>query len=194
MPEPNPVPRWFPVGLLVWLGLAVAAGASGRVAMLRPPAPQLVVAALTVLLVLAGRMAPGLAAWLRTIDPRAGIALHLIRFVGIYFLILESRNELAAGFAIPGGIGDTAVAILAVGLLVASPAAGWWRRAALAWNVLGLLDILFVVVSAARLGRSDPAGMAPLLRLPLSLLPTFIVPLIIGSHLWLFGRLRSAHR
>jgi len=55
--------------------------------------------------------------------------------------------------------------------------------------VLGLADILFVVVTAARLGVADPESMAALLRLPLSLLPTFLVPLIIASHVVLGVRL-----
>ena len=55
-----------------------------------------------------------------------------------------------------------------------------------------LADILFVVVTAARLGVADPESMAALLRLPLSLLPTFLVPLIIASHVVLGVRL--AHR
>jgi hypothetical protein len=57
--------------------------------------------------------------------------------------------------------------------------------------VFGLIDILFVVVTAARLVLADPASMSPLLRLPLSLLPTFLVPLLIASHV-VFG-IRLAH-
>ena len=53
--------------------------------------------------------------------------------------------------------------------------------------MFGLLDLLFVVVTAARLGMADPASMAALLRLPLSLLPTFLVPLLLASHVLLFA-------
>jgi hypothetical protein len=62
----------------------------------------------------------------------------------------------------------------------------------LAWNVVGMLDIGFVVATAARLAAADPSSMRALLRLPLSLLPTFLVPLIIATHVWIFVRLRSA--
>jgi hypothetical protein len=52
------------------------------------------------------------------------------------------------------------------------------------------------VVTAGRLGLEDPASMAELLELPLSLLPTFLVPILIASHLVLGVRLlrRSAGR
>jgi hypothetical protein len=53
-----------------------------------------------------------------------------------------------------------------------------------------LADILYVVGTAARLAFADPASMSALLRLPLALLPTFLVPLIIASHVFIFSRLR----
>jgi hypothetical protein len=49
--------------------------------------------------------------------------------------------------------------------------------------------MLFVVATAARLGLAEPSSMAALLRLPLSLVPTFLVPLIIASHILIFVRL-----
>jgi hypothetical protein len=52
-----------------------------------------------------------------------------------------------------------------------------------------VLDILFVVATAARLALADPDSMQGLLHLPLSLLPTFLVPLIIASHVVLAIRL-----
>ena len=42
---------------------------------------------------------------------------------------------------------------------------------------------------AARLAAADPSSMRALLRLPLSLLPTFLVPLLIATHVWIFVRL-----
>ena len=59
------------------------------------------------------------------------------------------------------------------------------------WNAAGLLDIMGVVVSAAEHALADRTSMAALLHLPLSLLPTFLVPLIIASHIFIFSRLRK---
>ena len=65
------------------------------------------------------------------------------------------------------------------------------RTAYLAWNVVGLIDIVFVVVNAGRVAMADPDGMRALLQLPFILLPLFLVPLVIATHLLLFTRLRE---
>ena len=172
---------------VVWLLLAIAVG---MVATLPPTTPPFAVFGLTALVLAAGWFLEGFRAWLAVIDERCLVALHLTRFVGAYFLYLYARGELPYAFAVPGGLGDIAVAILAALLLLWGPPRDARRRVAyLAWNALGLVDILFVVVTAARLGLADPASMAALLRLPLSLLPTFLVPLIIASHVILGLRL-----
>ncbi len=119
------------------------------------------------------------------------VAVHLSRFIGIYFLVLYGRGQLPYDFAVKGGWGDITVALGAV-LLLAVPGLIERRALVLAWNVVGMLDIGFVVATAARLAAADPSSMRALLRLPLSLLPTFLVPLIIATHVWIFVRLRSA--
>jgi hypothetical protein len=68
------------------------------------------------------------------------------------------------------------------------------RPVLLIWNGYGLVDILFVVVTAAAEGKAAPASMAALLRMPLSLLATFLVPLIISSHVLVFARLWRGRR
>lgn len=175
-----------------WVALALGAGFSGRVAALQPPAPQVLLIVLTLGTLGIFTRVRSLRAWFDSVDLRVLVALHLTRFVGADFLILYSRGELPFGFAVPGGVGDIVVAAWALTLLLwirADTPAG--RRAYRLWNVVGLLDILLVVTTAARLGVTAPASMAALLRLPLSLLPTFLVPLIIASHVQLFRRLRT---
>ena len=178
---------------LVWLGLALALGASGRLQALRPPTPQLVLMGLTVAVLTVGAAVPALRAWALSADLRGLVALHLPRFVGIYFLVLYRRGELPYAFAVPGGWGDILVAGLALCLLIGGrPISRGRRRAYAAWNVLGLVDILLVVATAARLALANPESMAALLRLPLSLLPTYLVPLIIASHVLIAVRLAKA--
>ena len=102
-------------------------------------------------------------------------------------MFLYSRGELPYAWAVPAGIGDTIVAILAVALVVTNAATfrPWLLPA---WNLLGLADITVVVVGAATISLRDPASMSALLRLPLSLLPTFLVPIITASHVLIFAR------
>jgi hypothetical protein len=111
--------------------------------------------------------------------------------VGIYFLFLSGRGELARSFALPAGWGDIVVATGALALVLTGPASNARRKWFTAWNLAGQLDILLVVLTAARIWMTEPEAMVPLLRLPLSLLPTFLVPLIIASHVILFARLFS---
>src|SRR5205809_739032 len=72
--------------------------------------------------------------------------------------------------------------------------AGWLESAnapvvaGVVWNTIGLTDILFVVMLALRLGLQDRQSMHALREFPLSLLPTFLVPLIIVSHVLIFIR------
>ena len=130
---------------------------------------------------------------MRVVDLRALVLFHLTRFVGFYFLVLHARGELPWAFAVPGGWGDILVAGAALLLvLLVRPDHARGRRAYLVWNVLGFLDILGVVLTAARLAFRDPASMGALLELPLSLLLTFVVPVIVATHVWMLGRLARA--
>ena len=174
---------------LAWLTAAVALSAAGLVARLRPPAPQIGVVALTVALVTAGTSLPGFRSWLNSMGMRRLIALHVTRFVGAWFLVLYGRGELPYAFAVPGGWGDIVVATIALLIVLLVADLKRARLLILAWNLLGFADMLFVVATAARLGLAEPSSMAALLRLPLSLLPTFLVPLIIASHILIFVRL-----
>lgn len=176
----------------IWFGLALAVGATGMTQQLRPPAPQIVLGTLTILALGALWFIKPIHSWAMQIDLRVFVAFHLTRFVGIYFLFLYQQGELPYEFAVHGGWGDILVATLAIGLLAIGPAVGRKRLLFRVWNIIGLADILFVVATAARLALVDPESMAPLLRLPLALLPTFVVPIIIASHVWLFGRLVTA--
>jgi len=174
--------------LLAWGALALVAGAAGMVAR-SPIPPPAIVAGLTGAGLVAYAASGRVKGWVRAVPLGALVALHLVRFVGAYFIALYRRGELPFAFAVPAGWGDILTAATAAAVLLgAIPASTPGRRAALlAWNAFGLLDIVFVIATAARLYLADPGQLAPLARLPLSLLPTFFVPLILLSHLRIFG-------
>ena len=180
--------RYIVVGLL-WLLTAVYLGAAGRVAAWRPPLPQIVLAGLTALVLVAVVALARFRRWLRALDLRWLVAFHLTRFVGVYFLVLYYRDgALPYAFAVPGGWGDILIATLALGLLASVRQLETLRGLVGIWNTLGLIDILFVVATASRLALADPDSMNALLHLPLSLLVTFLVPLIIADHVVVFWR------
>jgi hypothetical protein len=179
---------WVILG--AWLVAALGAGRAGLVAGLRPPLPQLLILGLVAVMAVAYFFVKSWQEALDTFPVRVLISFHSSRLVGIYFLILFRQGVLPGEFAVPAGCGDILVAILAIALVVAGgPKSSKPPTLHRIWNLLGLADILFVVFTAARLALRDPASMAPLLRLPLGLLPTFLVPLIIFSHLLIALRL-----
>ena len=194
-PQKSTVParsRLFPFLGFVWFVGALALGASGWLLGLAPPRPQLLLVGLTVALVAAGFLVPSFRAWLAGVDVRSVIAIHLTRFVGVYFLVLYARGLLPFQFAVLGGWGDIVIAATALAWLVLTRDPMDHRALFGLWNLCGLADILFVVAMAARMAMADPASMNPLRTLPLSLLPTFLIPLIIASHFLIFWRLYRA--
>jgi hypothetical protein len=205
LPDGEPigtVAPWPPLGtgpvlaaVGAWLLGSLLVGGSAWFATLRPPAPQLILVGVTIALLTASRLWPPLRQFVETVDLRALVLFHITRLVGFYFLALHARGELPWAFAVPGGWGDNVVALGALLLvLMVRPDTPGGRRAYLAWNVLGLLDILGVVITAARLAIGESGSMQALLRLPLSLLQTFVVPIIIATHVVMLGRLARATR
>jgi len=187
-----PTPPGIRASLWCWL---IAAMLAGHYQLLRPllgPAIPALVFSLTALVLVAYLRLGTVRAWLDGLDLRALVLFHVTRFIGIYFLLLHQRGELPAAFAVPAGWGDIVVAsgALAVAPLPRSPKAR--LRAISLWNVVGLADILFVVATAARLVTADAGQMAAFTRLPLSLLPSFLVPLIIATHVIIYLRVRRA--
>ena len=182
----------FPLLGFVWFVLALIAGASGALLSMAPPRLQLLLLGLTVGLIAAGVLVPSFRAWLAEVHLRTVIAVHVTRFIGIYFLMLYARGLLPFQFAVVGGWGDIAIAATALVWLVVATEPEAHVTLLWIWNCCGLIDITLVVITAARLGTADPASMAPLRTLPLSLLPTFLVPLIIASHVLIFWRMKRA--
>lgn len=184
------MPAALLVRLFFWLWFAAAAAAGHFLLLQRLPPqsiPGIVLTLTAVLLVLYFRVAP-VRAWVDALDLRTLVLLHVTRFVGIYFLVLYQNGVLPRAFAVPAGLGDILVATMALPVALAPIEPALRRRAIVIWNVVGFVDMLFVVATAIRLNLADPTQLRAFTHLPLSLLPTFLVPLILATHIVLFIR------
>jgi hypothetical protein len=182
--------------LIIWLCLSLGVGVSGI--FYKAPAPVIAGTAwsLVLIILLLFWRSVEFRRWFYRIDLRLPVLFHLTRFVGIWFLILHGRGRLPYAFAVPGGWGDilaaTGAILIALLFLPIRNSLRWW--VVFLWNTFGLLDILMVVSTGARLALANIDSMAELTAFPLNLLPLFVVPLIIATHILIFARLSQERR
>jgi hypothetical protein len=189
-----PAPR-FPgvaaAAALVWLALAVAAGATGFFLRLPFPGPQLIILSLVAATLAAGLVPSRLRAWIDSVPLRVLVGVNATRFIGISFLVLSAQGQIDPVFAARAGWGDIATALLAIVLVLTRGP----RLLYHAWNAFGFLDLVVAVgtATAVTLQGASP-GVAPVLTLPLSIVPTFFVPLFLANHVFIFRRLLADGR
>jgi hypothetical protein len=189
-------PRWLSLFMLAWLAFALLVGATGRLAAIPFPGPQMVLVGLTVLSIFLGTRLSSVRAWIDAVPLRVLVGAHVVRLVGSVFLVLAARGLLSPVFAERAGWGDIVSAIGALVLVLSGdPRTPRHRALYLIWNTFGLLDFVNVVITAAWIGVSGvQPGLVPLVHLPLSLLPTFFVPILFASHVFVFRRLAAMGR
>lgn len=177
------------VGTFVWLAVATAVGFTGVIGAVRM-GPQLIALTLTVVAVFVSSRVAVVRQSVDALPIQALVGVHVVRFIGIAFLVLGARGELSPLFAERAGWGDITTASIAVVLLLIGLARTIPPRALIAWNAFGVLDLIVAVTTAGFVAvRGDLPGMEPLLRLPLVLVPIFAVPLLFATHVALFRRL-----
>lgn len=147
----------------------------------------------TALLVLARSRRPELRAWLDALDVRVLVAFHILRApIGLWFLVMYAEGRLPGELALRAGWGDIATGLLALAVLPLQLVRRRDRALLWAWNAFGLADIAMVVLTAQGiLLFGDAAQLAGALGMPFLLLPWFVVPLVIATHLLVFARLRA---
>ena len=179
-----------------WLGLALLAGATGALIRLPFPGPQLIIFTLLGATIGAALSVPALRAWVDALPLRVLIGINGTRFVGISFLVLAAHGRLDPVFAARAGWGDIAVATVALVLLAAGDARTRLHRGIIhVWNAFGVLDLVVAVATAtAATLRGSVPGIAPVMSLPLVVVPTFFVPLFVANHVIIFLRLRAEAR
>jgi len=176
---------WF---ALVWTGLEAGVFWAGPheapvvllLAILAPPA-----------LFAAGYAASaGFRRFVLSLDLRLLTAIQCWRVVGGAFIAMQAHALLPGLFAYPAGYGDLLVDWFALFALMALlRRALHWRTILIGLNVLGLADFAGAVATGL-LASTGPLGllegeisMAALQQFPLSVIPTFLVPLWIIIHL-----------
>lgn len=180
-------PRPLAWVLLPWGVAAAAAGAFHLLYRVPPAAVPLLVGGLTAALAAAALGRGRVAGAARAVGTRAILRVHLLRFIGFWFLALHAQGRLPAEFAERAGWGDVLAAAGAGALLLLSPGTVF-RRALAAWNWIGLADLVVAVGTAGWLNLTRPGSMNELAGLPLCLVPLWIVPVLVTSHLELFRR------
>jgi len=127
-----------------------------------------------------------------SLDPRTLTFVQSWRIAGFTFLVLYAAGLLPGVFALPAGWGD--IAIGATAPLAALKLANFSRRRGfIFWQILGIFDLVTAVTvgTTARWISPNEVGTALMTVLPLSLIPTFAVPLFMMLHVICIAQARQ---
>jgi hypothetical protein len=207
---PTAIQRRVRIGTAIflggWLGAALLLAPAPASLLVRDrfylsPLIPLFTTAAFLIVFLALRLSPALRQVLNAASLPAIIGVQFYRTIGLLFIILLGLGQLPAHFALPAGWGDVAIGVAAplVALALARGVPGAVTLA-VAWNVLGLLDLIVAVgmgtgflapFLAPGLGSQVPPAAA-MGVFPLIVVPTFTVPVSVILHLLALGCLRRA--
>lgn len=170
--------------LSLWFVAAVAAAANhvfeGRPG--QPPLALLAFATLPILLMVGWyAFSAGFRSFVLSLDPRTLTFLQGWRIAGLSFVALVTFNILPNAFGLSAGYGDIFIGLTApfVALKLTAPSSRNWF---MLWQLLGIVDL----VTAVSLGVASRAGHPSTFAmtvLPLSVIPTFAVPIALLLHL-----------
>lgn len=127
-----------------------------------------------------------------SLSPVLLTASQSFRLVGFTFVLLEARHLLPATFALPAGYGDMFIGATAT--LAAWQLTRHNRRSTfITWQLLGILDLVTAVALGVTSPFLNPHGVPVTLMttLPLSLIPTFFVPLFLIFHVICIAQARK---
>jgi hypothetical protein len=124
------------------------------------------------------------------LSPETLTRVQAWRIAGFTFLALYTYHILPGEFALPAGWGDMAIGASAL-IVAARLAQPNHRTAFIVWQILGMTDLTVAVGSGAvgqlltpdKFGGPGAISSAPMTVLPLSLIPTFAVPLFFILHM-----------
>ncbi|HWF46242.1 MAG TPA: hypothetical protein VG168_04500 [Bryobacteraceae bacterium] len=128
------------------------------------------------------------------LNPRILTIVQTWRTAGFVFLVLYTYGILPGMFALPAGWGDIAIGATAplVAMKLATPE---HRKGFIFWQILGIADLVDAVFLGATAAFFNPQGTptSAMTVLPMSLIPTFIVPLLLIFHVICIAQARRWH-
>jgi hypothetical protein len=126
------------------------------------------------------------------LNPRTLTFLQAWRIAGFAFLALYAYGILPGLLALPAGWGDIAIGATAplAAMRLANPD---HRKSFILWQMLGIADLVTAVTMGTTARLIEPHGIAtsPMTVLPLSVIPTFAVPLLFILHIICIAQARN---
>src|SRR5579862_143446 len=188
-----------------WVGLTMFLGATGRLAF-SPNLPVPLIGVLFVVpLLTAGVLAltsEKVRASLLAIPPQLLVGLNAMRILGLLFLLDFTAGSLSGPFPFFAGLGDMITGGLAIPLALSivrskEPSV----RTIAGWNAFGTLDLIVAVGLGITSAAGSPlqlihagVGSQAMQYLPLSLVPTVLVPFYLLMHGIVAAQLRARSR
>jgi hypothetical protein len=121
--------------------------------------------------------------FLLSLNPATLTFVQAWRIAGFVMVVLYAYNILPGNFALPAGWGDIAIGATAplVALKLANPQ---HRKSFIFWQLLGIADLVNAVGMGVAARFIDPHGISTsaMTVLPMSMIPTFGVPLFLILH------------
>jgi hypothetical protein len=137
---------------------------------------------------------------LMSLNPVVLTAVQTWRVGGVVFLILMANGILPPFFALPAGLGDMFVGITAPFVALALVRNKLSAGRLILWQALGIADLV-VAVTMGVLCSPSPIGVLAhgittrvMGQLPMSLIPTFAVPLLVILEIICIGQVRQRRR
>ncbi|MFZ0805080.1 MAG: hypothetical protein WAN03_02805 [Candidatus Sulfotelmatobacter sp.] len=178
--------------IAVWFAISLAASALQlfRTDPTRPPLPLLLaVVTPLVLFVLWYLSSAGFREFVLSLNPTTLTLVQAWRIAGFVFLVLYTYRLLPGALALPAGWGDIFIGATAV-IVATRLADPNHRNSFIVWQLLGMTDLFTAISMGAvarflspEIARAEAISTAPMTVLPLSLIPTFAVPLYFILHI-----------